>query len=466
MNGLPLTLGPLGAEGFQLYRSGIRWLCQDGHVCRPNEIVAFCNIVLDRTVKLRAGAAPFAGERELQVAFAPRAGGRVRIAGDSSRGGYLDIVGVHLWDPDTIIGHLEPVADDAPSPDAPSPDALAPDGGAGRLRLLLLAGRRVSELADVHSGVLPGWHNRTRGWWSDGGGDISTLLCLGLCDATGVVRGSRSDFTEMFETVAAPTQMVHIPDHPIAPCAPILLGQLTRTTDEYQAIVADLMSGLTDRGMVPGADDLLFGGALIAALHHSPISETYDVLTPLGLHRQGPADAILISLSAESAVMLRHKKLGYTVHVLGHHQGAAGPAIRAWLRSAFEPVRRTVDDVKRDYRRLFDAVSDATGARILVINRMSTSGHEDISSYASFDEPMSETLATIAAKELNLMLHDLADERDIAIVDVDAITAELGGSEHLPDGIHPSGTMLAVLRAEIVHILAAGASSPPDKAAP
>jgi len=89
----------------------------------------------------------------------------------------------------------------------------------------------------------------------------------------------------------------------------------------------------------------------------------------------------------------------------------------------------------------------------LVLNRMSTSGYEDILSYASFDSPMSETLENIAAKEMNLMLHDLSGECDFSIVDVDAVAAELGGAQHLPDGIHHSGIMQAVLRSEIFHVL-------------
>jgi hypothetical protein len=84
---------------------------------------------------------------------------------------------------------------------------------------------------------------------------------------------------------------------------------------------------------------------------------------------------------------------------------------------------------------------------------MSTSGHEDISNYASFDAPMSGTLSSIAAKEHNLMLHDLAENRDLAIIDVDAIAADLGGAEHLPDGIHQSGLIQAALRVEILHAL-------------
>jgi hypothetical protein len=438
MNLLPLTLGPIATHGFQLYRSGIRWLCEDGHLCRPDEVVAFCNVVVDRSGGVRLGPAPFADERELQIAVAPRVGGRLKIADGLSHGGYLDIVGVVPWDPDTLIGHIETASADPP---------------AAPLRLLMLAGRRMSELADVHTGLLPGWHSRARGWWADGPGRMLTMLSLGLCDVTGIARGSRSAFTEMFEATREPTQIVHVPDHPIAPSARVLLDQLTRTPEEYQAIVVDLMQGLTDRGTVPRADDLMFAGTLLSSLQRSPIRDTYDVLTPLGLRREGPADVLLLSLSAESNSMLRHKKLGYTVHILRHHQAAVGPAARAWLRSAFEPVRRTADDVRHDYRLLLDAVGEATGARILILNRMSTSGVEDISSYASFEHPMSESLANIATKELNLMLHDLAEERDFDIVDLDAITAELGAAHHLPDGIHPSGSLLAVLRTEIMHIL-------------
>ena len=66
---------------------------------------------------------------------------------------------------------------------------------------------------------------------------------------------------------------------------------------------------------------------------------------------------------------------------------------------------------------------------------------------------MSATLSSVAAKELNLMLHDIAGHRDLVIIDVDAIAADLGGAEHLPDGIHQSGPIQAALRVEILHAL-------------
>jgi hypothetical protein len=62
-------------------------------------------------------------------------------------------------------------------------------------------------------------------------------------------------------------------------------------------------------------------------------------------------------------------------------------------------------------------------------------------------------LDSVRAKDLNLMLCDLARERDIAIIDTDAIAAEFGGRLSLPDGVHQNGTMQSEMRAEILHIL-------------
>jgi hypothetical protein len=189
-------------------------------------------------------------------------------------------------------------------------------------------------------------------------------------------------------------------------------------------------------------------------MRRNPIRDSYNVFSPAGPARLGPADAVLLSLNAEPQTILQHRELGYRVHIMRHHQAAAGPAIREWLAEAFVPVRRPIDDIKRDYETLIDNMARATGARPIILNRMSTSGYEDISSYMPFDAPMSDVLSNVASKELNLMLNDIADQRDLYVVDVDAIAADLGGGEHLPDGVHQSGPMQMVLRQEILKILA------------
>lgn len=442
MISLALSCGPLEADGYVIRRSGMHWLRDDGYACRANEVIGFCNISLEQASGRRTAQLPLADEMELHVAFAPRISGRLRVSHGNSPGGYLNTLGLHVWNPDDVLGYMDDASHDGAVENA------------GELRLLMIAGRRMSGLADTNIGILPGWHSRSRAWWCDRlGSDISTLLCLGLCDAAGVVRGNETPFVEAFEATPSPAQFVYVPDHPIVPCAPILLEQLMRAPAQNEALAADLSAGLNSGSVAPNADDWIFAGALLRSLQNSPMREKYDILTPTGLHQLGPADTILLSMASEVRSVLRHKKLGYSVQVLRHRQTAAGPAMRSWLSSAFEPVKRTLHDVQRDYRNLIDAVAAQTGARIVILNRMSTSGYEDITSYAAFDAPLGDTLENISAKEMNLMLHDLAEECDFSIVDVDAIAADLGGAEHLPDGIHHSAAMQAMVRTEIMHIL-------------
>jgi hypothetical protein len=136
-----------------------------------------------------------------------------------------------------------------------------------------------------------------------------------------------------------------------------------------------------------------------------------------------------------------------------------------WLRNNFERVNRTPDDIQRDYRMLIDTVRAKADTKFLIMNVMSTSGNETIYNYAPFDQPMGETLSSIRLRELNLMLHDLARERDVAIVDLDGIAAKFGGIAHLPDGVHSSGALQMEMRGEILRILRArgvpGFGAPP-----
>jgi len=429
---IALKLGSLKAGDFLIRRSAIHWLCEDGHPCQPSEVVGFCTVTLEPAPNQRNAGLPMAGEQDFQVAIAPRIAGRLRIEKGNSPGGYLGIHGLHLWNPDHVVGRLE-ITDDGRHP--PEQD----------VRLLMLAGRRMSGLADVDAGILPGWHSRSRAWWGDEGPD-RTLLCLGICDAAGIVRGNRTPFVEAFESTAEPAHLVYAPDHPVVPCAPVLLDQLLRTAGQNRAIAADLAAALGSDRSGTTSDDCLFAGALLSWLERSPIRDSYELVTPTGLRRIGPADAVLLSLSSETNTILKHKRLGYSLQMLRHRQASAGPAIRAWLGSAFEAVKRNVDDIRQDYRRLIEAIDEETGAKVFILNRMSTSGYEDIVSYAPFDAPMSDTLENIAAKEMNLMLHDLAQECDATIIDVDALAAEIGGAEHLPDGIHHSAMLQALLR--------------------
>jgi hypothetical protein len=378
--------------------------------------------------------------RDFQVALATPSGGVLRVAANASRGGYLDLLQFYQeWEPETVIATLDGVECREPQ----------------NMRLLFLAGRRATELAEDRSGLLTGWHDRVRAWWGDRTEDMSTLLSIGICDQLGVIRGERFAFLELFGAVAGPAQVVFFPDEALVPCSAVLLQQLNRGPAEHAAIAQDLAQSLLAGSVVPTPADWIFAGALLAALGRSPFTETHDVLTPSGLTRSHAPDVAILSLGAESATILRHKRLGYAINLHQFRIESAGKAIYNWLRGAFEPVARQPDDIRKDYCALVDALSARGGARLLIVNSMSTSGYEDLHNYSAFDHPMSKTLSSIRAKEMNLMLHDLCRERDVAIVDLDAIAAELGAAAHLPDGIHPSGPLQAELRAEILRILRA-----------
>jgi hypothetical protein len=429
----------LRAEGYAIYRSSLRWLVPPGSHCRANEVFAYCNISLIADGSARNGPPPLEGEAQLQVALAARAAGKV--LGGQARGGMLSVRSVETWAEDEVVAQLQ------------TDESSGADGEVMPLRLLVLAGRRFSELANGHGSTLTGWVERSRGWWSDGDEAPLTLLCLGICDAAGVVIGDKGAFLEMFESEARPTQCVYTNEGPLIFAAPILLDQLTRTPAQAKAIANDLHRWLAASNVTPTPADWIVFGALLTGLQRSPIQDGYTLLTVSGARTTTPADLLLLSLSAEPKSVLKHRSLGYRVHVMPYHREAAGPAFRAWLDGAFEPVSRSVADIRRDYERLIDAVKAATGARVAIINRMSTSGDEEVWSYAPFDAPMGDTLSTIATKELNLMLHDLSETHDVAIIDLDALAAELGGAEHVPDGIHQSGLIQAALRAEVLQVL-------------
>ncbi len=431
----PLALGPLGAEGFGVRRSGLRWLRADGHLCQPGELLAQTEI---RLIGRGAARAPFADERTLQVALAAPLAGRLRIDDRSSAGGWLDTLAVHDWDAAEILGSIETGTEPGEAA-APLP-----------LRRLMLAGRRMTWAIDVDAGLLPGWNLQARGWWGQTEAPRTTLLSAGICDSTGFVRGEQGGFAELFAMASFPAHVVHVTEHPIAPCAPILLEQLLRTPAELEAISADLRSALADAPAPPTPGDYMFAGAFLAQMSSSPLRERRDVLGPGGLVEMPPADVVLLSAAAEPGRMLRHRKLGYAIQVYTYNLNGGGPAIRAWVQKAFEPVSRSLDDVRLDLERLIDQTHAITGARFIILNRMSSSGNETVSSYAGFDAPLGEMVQSVAAKTTNLMLHDLAQGRPVSIIDVDALAAALGARKNLPDGLHQSGRLQDALRRELL----------------
>lgn len=348
-----------------------------------------------------------------------------------------------LWRPDDVMGVIE-VAAGQPAP----PDDVLP-------RLIMTAGRRVSGLGGNRRPLM-GWSSRDRAWRVESEAPIGTLLSMGICELAFVMKGDVFPFVEVLDAASGPAQVVFTPDQPLAPCARNIIERIQLTPEQHEAIARDVSQGLLAGAVTPGPTDLIFAGAMLDNLRNSPVTAPYNILTREGLRVAGPPDAIVLSLQGEAQFALQHRRLGYGLYAHDFVLREAGPATNAWLRANFEVVERGPDAILADYLEMIDVIrARAPAARILICNVMSTNGWEDMISYDMFDAPLGASLSNVRSKDANLILYDLARQRDIAIVDADAIAAELGGHRCIPDGIHQNGELQAEIRAEILRILRA-----------
>jgi hypothetical protein len=430
MSRTTLRLGAIDSGGFALSRSGIRWLRPDGYMCRAGEAVAFCYIGIS------GRGAPFGTESfDFQVALAPRRAGRLRHATGTSRGGYLDRLAREPWSAETEWGYLEEADDGL---------AAAED----ETILYFYAGRRITDVAEDHSGLLSGWHDRARAWTGESAG--TTLLGAGTCEQEALLRGDDGAFSAIFAGATGPVQIALCQNEPLVPSAAVLAEQLARPPEAIAAIRDDIARSFPGDGPPPTGRDWAFLGALLNGLEQSPLVEHYEQIGRSGFRTAGPPEAVCLSLTTEQPPSARHKRLGYTITIHGFRLAALPPAVRHWLQHNFQFFTRGLDEIARDYATL------AAGPRqLFVINCISTPSYEVIQNYKLLDAGTLRSLGSVRAKELNLMLHDLARSSGIAIIDADAIAAELGMLAHFPDNFHASGALIGELRAELLHQLAA-----------
>jgi len=419
-------------------------LCEDGHPCRAGEVVAYCSIGL-RMSGARVPRVPFSDEhRDFQIAFATPVAGRLTQAPEASEGGFLDRLNVHEWAGGLVIGHVA-CSDPAQLADV---DPRQPT-----VRTLMLAGRRALEMAEIRAGLLSGWYDRSRAWWNAERDAPGSLVCLGMCDIIGAVRGERSAFIELFEALPGPAHIAYYADDALVHRAAVVSEQLSRTPDEVRAILSDFAQSFAAQKIPPRPVDWMYASAILAALCRSPLDDRFDVLTGVGLRRIESPQAIFMSVNSENVFLLRHKRLGYALQCHPFRILEAGPAVHAWLRNDFEQVRYTPDDIRRDLTSLIDTVRARSDTRFFIANAVSMHSSETIHCYAAFQRPLGKTLGSVHQRELNLMLHELSRDRDIAILDVDAIAADLGIHRHVPDGLHGSGPFQDQMRRELVRLL-------------
>jgi hypothetical protein len=340
----------------------------------------------------------------------------------------------------------------------------------------VLAGRRGFESGEGRGSLLAGWHERVRGSWEGPKhGRFGTVLALGTCEQSAIFRGEDTAFLSWFARAPGPAQIIAVGDERCVHSSAVLLQHVRRTPAEAMAITEAVYAWIgehmqhptaaafpaflpeaargTLHGRWPQAQALAFALHLLAeAVGTAPILERSEVITGSGLQQLDPPDAIALTLASEIAPHYRHKRTGWIIALHGFRFGPyIGPATIDWLRRDFEPVSRTVADMRRDLSALADEVKARTGGVLIVQNLIASTDADRISNYAWLGEAFDECVAVLG-NEANLMLGDLTRSHDISVIDSDALAADLG-VKHCPDRFHASGTLVDAQRSEVHRVL-------------
>lgn len=453
-----LVMPALSADPARLRRSGLRWLQPNGARVGARQPVAVCYVRLGPAAD---GRVPLPEERnDLQVVLAPAAACTLRYPEANAGGGYRDFVDGGEWRAGEYVADADGLEGDA---------TLVP---------MVLAARRGFESGEGRGSLLAGWHEQVRGFWQGTDGErTGTVLALGTCEQTAVFRGEDTAFLSWFACAPGPAQVMAVGDERCVHSSAVALQHLRRTPAEGQAIAAAVhewiagrmgqlgaasFPGLapeaargTLRGRWPEAQELAYAFNLMAeAVGTSPIIERTELITRQGIVEAAPPDAIAMTLGSEVAPHFRHRKTGWLVAMHGFRFGPyIGPAATEWLRRDFEPVKRSVADVERDLAALADEVQARTGGLLVVQNLVASSAADRVANYSWLGDAFDENVS-VFGNEANLMLAGLTRGRRMALLDSDALVAELGAN-HIPDRFHGSGELVEAQRREVHRILKA-----------
>jgi len=196
--------------------------------------------------------------------------------------------------------------------------------------------------------------------WCDEGEMPVSLLSLGICDAPAWLLASNAPLWRCLKPRPRRRKWYLCPIT-LGAGDTVLLDQLERKPAQFQAIAADMHRFLSDSTLAPTAEIGCLG-ALLSVLQRSPIQDSYSLLTPSGTVRTEPPMQCCCRLSwnrNRSCVINR----SVTCADIAAPSGGRRPVFRAWLGSAFETVKRSIDDIHSDYLRLLDAHAKRRRAR-------------------------------------------------------------------------------------------------------
>ena len=449
-----LVLPKLSASPARLHRSGLKWLKPAGASLRAREPLASSYL---RLAGPAGGRTPLPEEQnDLQVVLAPEQAGAVTFRDGLSFGGYRNLVEAGEWRAGEVVAHA------------------AGEAGGG-LAAMVLMGRRGFESGEGRGSLLAGWHDKVRASWQGSGtGRFGHVLALGTCEQNAVFRGEDMAFLSWFARAPGPVQISSVSDERCVHSSAVLLQHVRRTAAEAAAITEAVIDWVNARtrglgagafpafqpaargvlaGRWPEAQEISFALHLLAeAVGTSPILERTEVISSRGILELDPPDVIALTLGSEVAPHFRHRKTGWVIAMHGFRFGPfIGPGVADWLRRDFEPLPRSVDDTRRDLAALADEVHARTSGTLLVQNMVASAAADRVSNFSWLGDDFARSLPVLG-NESNLMLQDLTRSHAIAMLDSDALAAELGVNS-VPDRFHASLELVEAQRTEVHRFL-------------
>ena len=160
------------------------------------------------------------------------------------------------------------------------------------------------------------------------------------------------------------------------------------------------------------------------------------------------ADAFVLSIQPDVMTLLvRRRENGYLLYP--HARETWSQADRAWLDAEFvETGPLDVDVSMQNFLTLVERLRRRSAAPILIYNQSAVIPGESMRSFFG----MPETLST-RIRRFNLGLIELAQQVDVALVDVDGLVARAGAGRVKLDPVHLNAEGCRVVAEEVIEIL-------------
>jgi len=426
-----ISFGQLNLSEHFVQRSGLRWIASNGQHCKQGAPLAYCNILIIK----KGGSSIFKTDesRDLQVVFLCPASGTLKIGEHTSFGGIIDQRPYYFpWDEHEPIGQL------TQDVTQPSSNNLAAD-------IVFTVGRRYANFAENRNGLSSGWFQSTRSWKGDCQKITRTLLALGSCEIINTLRGDQIANLDALNLLPGNNQIIVVPDGIHIPSATIIHEQINRSAVEYESLATNFSQSIKALDTPCQAEDYLFYGDLLSSLARNLVFEKNVTFTRSGEQEHHQVDVVITSLMSQQRRIFRNKALGYSIAIHDWRINELGNHPKEWLRDNFESITRGPNQIGESLKLLSQSLGPKV--RLLVANLPPNPKNPPITKYDQFDSQTFHEIWSVSRHEHNVMLDDLADQGFLEVIDLEAMCAEYGVAENVPDGVHMSNAVqLEVVR--------------------